>query len=463
MRLSTLLLSSAALVASGTVGFAADLPSKKAAPVEYVRVCSQFGAGFFYIPGSDTCLKVSGRIRADYAYAEQFTRGNSAATSAGAKGDAVTLRARGYLALDSYTATDWGPVRATTRIYVTKDSGSAATTTLDWAYIQFAGITAGRLATSMFEFAPFGGISYLGGGANGRGSDLGSVNALAYTATFGGGFSATLSLEDGTERRVGINNVSDNLLVSTMGSLTGVAGQPTFGGNVMPDVVGRLDYTAGWGQVALTGAVHQTRVGSPSAVTSSTQTAPAGGGALVTNNVYGNSYGGLVGDTEYGFAVQGGVKINLPMLAPGDALFMQAAYATGANSYTGWGTAGFGTVSLPTADVMYDTNGNGHLTQSWSVTGGMLHYWIPTVRQGLYAAYGAVDQYGPWYDMSAFSIGTNLIWSPVKGLDIGAEVGWQSMVDKPNYITLARTSTSNPFYGANDSQWFGRLRFQRDF
>ena len=74
MRLQSIFLSSAALLASATVGFAADLPTKKAAPVEYVRVCSAFGAGFFYIPGSDTCLKVSGRVRADYIYGEPFTR-----------------------------------------------------------------------------------------------------------------------------------------------------------------------------------------------------------------------------------------------------------------------------------------------------------------------------------------------------------------------------------------------------
>jgi hypothetical protein len=39
---------------------AADLPTRKAAPVEYVRICDAYGAGFFYIPGTDTCLKVGG-------------------------------------------------------------------------------------------------------------------------------------------------------------------------------------------------------------------------------------------------------------------------------------------------------------------------------------------------------------------------------------------------------------------
>jgi Porin subfamily len=46
---------------------AADLPVK-AAPVEYVKVCSLYGAGFFYIPGTDTCLKVGGYLRSDHIY-----------------------------------------------------------------------------------------------------------------------------------------------------------------------------------------------------------------------------------------------------------------------------------------------------------------------------------------------------------------------------------------------------------
>jgi len=47
--------SAAALAAMGGAK-AADLPAAKAAPVEYVRVCSTYGSGFFYVPGSDSCL-----------------------------------------------------------------------------------------------------------------------------------------------------------------------------------------------------------------------------------------------------------------------------------------------------------------------------------------------------------------------------------------------------------------------
>ncbi len=60
MTLKTLLLGSAAamLVAGGAQ--AADL--SVAEPVDYVRVCDAFGVGYWYIPGTDTCIKVGGFV-----------------------------------------------------------------------------------------------------------------------------------------------------------------------------------------------------------------------------------------------------------------------------------------------------------------------------------------------------------------------------------------------------------------
>src|SRR4051794_22684202 len=78
----------AAIWSAGLVAAqAADLPSKAAAPVEYVRVCSQFGSGFFYVPGTDTCIKLAGRVRADYIFTEPFSR----------QTNTTTFRGRGYL------------------------------------------------------------------------------------------------------------------------------------------------------------------------------------------------------------------------------------------------------------------------------------------------------------------------------------------------------------------------------
>src|ERR1700731_184439 len=61
-------LGSVAVLAVTAGAQAADLPSRKAAPVEYVRICDAYGAGFFYIPGTDTCLRVGGYVRAEFQY-----------------------------------------------------------------------------------------------------------------------------------------------------------------------------------------------------------------------------------------------------------------------------------------------------------------------------------------------------------------------------------------------------------
>ncbi|MCP8940112.1 porin [Alsobacter sp. SYSU M60028] len=452
--MKSLLLGTAAGFAAVAGAQAADLPTKKAAPVEYVRVCSQFGAGFFYIPGSDTCLKVSGRVRADYFYNEPLARSSNT----------TSTRARGYLALDSYTATDWGPVRATTRVYVTKDSGSSATTTLDWAYIQFAGVTAGRIATSFFEFAPFGGVSFFGGGANGRGSDYGAINTLAYTYNAGNGFLATIALEDGTERRVGmLNEVFNPVAPNAAGYYGGIYGatSSSYGGHVMPDIVGRLEYGGSWGVATLTGAVHQTRTNFVS------------GAPLNPNGPVAEM------DSEWGFAIQGGVKVNLPMLAAGDALFLQAAYADGASSYTGWGPSNgiANATALGGYDVYVDAYGNAKTAKSWSITGGIEHYWIPTLSTALFAAYGQFNG-GTVYnanipvpvggtppgsyqdDWAVFSIGANVKWTPVRNLLLGAEVVYQKATDVPTNFLYP---TTGPGAGRQEDIWSGRLRVQRDF
>src|SRR5918997_5398847 len=110
----SLLLGSAAGLFAVAGAQAADLPVKKAAPVEYVRVCSTYGAGFFYIPGTETCLRVGGRARADYLYGEPLTRAQ----------DAVGFRARGRLNIDTRTATAYGLLRAFVRYELTRSSGT---------------------------------------------------------------------------------------------------------------------------------------------------------------------------------------------------------------------------------------------------------------------------------------------------------------------------------------------------
>src|SRR6476620_5172031 len=127
----SLLLGTAAGLATVAGAQAADLPVKKAAPVEYVRVCSTYGAGFFYIPGTETCLRVGGRVRADYLYNTPVGRlatfnpdGTIAAIARGRNLDTTGFRARGRIQLDARTATAYGLLRSVVRFEITRSSGT---------------------------------------------------------------------------------------------------------------------------------------------------------------------------------------------------------------------------------------------------------------------------------------------------------------------------------------------------
>lgn len=66
MRMKSFLLGSAAALVAVSGARAADaVVVAEPEPVEYVRVCDAYGMGFFYIPGTETCLKVSGYVRYD--------------------------------------------------------------------------------------------------------------------------------------------------------------------------------------------------------------------------------------------------------------------------------------------------------------------------------------------------------------------------------------------------------------
>ncbi|AOO81858.1 porin [Bosea vaviloviae] len=454
----SLLLGSAAGIAAVAGAQAADLPSRKAAPVEYVRVCSTYGAGFFYIPGTETCLRVGGRVRAEYSVGERFNRGQ----------DGYGFRARGRLNIDARTATAYGTLRTFVRFEMTNSNGvygqsfngngvwagaarggvsgvpgtgnGQASYSLDKAFIQFGPITAGR-AQSFFDFYAddlnYGVI---------RGSDQ-ALNLLAYTATFGGGISATVSLEDRSEREQ-VGGITTNIAgVSTA----------TLGGQTIPDVVGNINITQGWGSAQLSGALLQRGTTGPIGTTG------IGTGTNLSN------------DDQYGFAVQGGVKINLPMLAAGDYLWLQAAYAEGGLSYLGYGGAGTGStwggssragrLNVNNSDVVLDAIGKAHLTKGYALTAGLLHYWTPTIRQGLYGSYSKLDYSAAvsTLDPSEIRVGTNLIWSPVAGLDIGVEVLY-ARVETRRSVT-AFTADQNIVGRAikSDDTFQGRLRIQRDF
>ena len=109
----SLILGSAAGLVAMSGAQAADLPVKAKA-VEYVRICSLYGAGFFYIPGTDTCIKLGGYVRIDTTFNGGVYGEPSYSGDFGQQNrfrDYFVSRSRMALTVDTRTATEYGVVR----------------------------------------------------------------------------------------------------------------------------------------------------------------------------------------------------------------------------------------------------------------------------------------------------------------------------------------------------------------
>ena len=109
----SLVLGSAAGLVAMSGAQAADLPVKAKA-VEYVRICSLYGAGFFYIPGTDTCIKLGGYVRIDTTFNGSVYDQPAWSGDLGQYNryrDYFASRSRMALTVDTRTATEYGVVR----------------------------------------------------------------------------------------------------------------------------------------------------------------------------------------------------------------------------------------------------------------------------------------------------------------------------------------------------------------
>lgn len=136
MKIKSLLIGSAAALASATVVNAADaIVAAEPEAVEYVRVCDAFGTGFFYIPGTETCLRISGLAR--------FEVGFSNSRSGTSDWDAFS---RGEINFDARTETELGALRSFIRFRGDADTGAGADSRVNvhQAFIELGGFRAGK-------------------------------------------------------------------------------------------------------------------------------------------------------------------------------------------------------------------------------------------------------------------------------------------------------------------------------
>jgi len=434
---SLVLGSAAGLIAVGGAQ-AADLPVKAKA-VEYVRVCSLYGAGFFYIPGTDTCIKLGGYMRVDTTFNGSGVQ--DAPAWSGDTGqhnryaDYFSTRSRLALTVDTRTASEYGVVRTFVQGDFQFDTLGSATfspysinstppvagaqllntpgggyVAVEFAFLQFAGFTFGKsasaYATPWHGYPGNNNTSYLLGGHD----TVTGVNNIQYTAQFGNGVSGTIGLDDPTVfNRTTVDNLSIPL-TATMGTAQ------AYGGVRAPDVVGNIRVDQAWGLFQISAAAHDVDA-SYNILNGSVNplggvfgsAAPAGATGLVGAAPISLSEISGHPEDKWGGSVMAALQIkNIPTGA-GDDIKIDASYAKGdtknviATSSSSPSFAMFGgsnrayqSIGLGmTTDAVYLPTMNGgdgslHLTEAIGVRGAFNHNWDPYWSTSLFGSYSAV-------------------------------------------------------------------------
>jgi hypothetical protein len=472
----SLFLGSAAGLIAMSGAQAADLPVKAKA-VEYVKVCSLYGAGFYYIPGTDTCIRLGGYMRIDTTFngggAYNDPSWSGAAGQDTRQRNQYISRVRQDIDIDTRTSTEYGVVRtyfdATFNWTTGTDSiaGGGSSVGIYYAFIQFAGFTMGK-AVSEFSTPwtgyPGGNLtSYLIGGQD----DVTGINQLAYTASFGNGVSGTVSLEDSQaydqSQLLGVvPGAGPAATYNTAATwLSGAgAGNPTntgtygsfYGGSAVPDIVGQLRVDQAWGLFQASVAAHDIHA---------------------SYYLPGNETSGHPSDA-WGFAGMLALSIKNIPTGPGDSINIDTTFANGASRYViggvspnsfsmfgGTSAAGaFQSIGFATAaDGIFGPGGQIEKTNAYGVRGGYNHNWNPYWSTSLFGSFSALSYNGagkalfcagmgtavgglgtsytcdPDFKIAQFGVVTR--WTPVTNLTFSGEVMYTQLYQNMSGTTAA--------------------------
>ena len=232
MNIKSLLLGSAAALVAVSGAQAADaIVAPEPEAVEYVRVCDAYGTGYFYIPGTETCLRISGYVRADFSGGDDVYSGKKLGT--------WSTNTRFTLNTQTATETELGTLKTFTENRFEFGDGDYKENKLKYAYIELGGLRIGKDESAFHTFT-----GYLGDIINDDVVSPGAydTNLISYTFNGGNGFSAIISAEQGGETSVYRYYDDNDVLIEDE--------RNNRIDDYMPHVVGGLKYAQGWGSIA---------------------------------------------------------------------------------------------------------------------------------------------------------------------------------------------------------------------
>ena len=224
MNIKSLLLGSAVASVAFTGAQAADaifVPEPE--PMEYVRVCDVYGAGFFYIPGTETCLKVGGYVRYEIQ-ADEDHFGES---------EGFRKFGRAQLTLDARSETELGTLRSFTELWFSQHanygeewnpggiySNNSNSLNVRQAFIELGGLYMG-IKTTLWDGALAGEYDQFGYDSR--------VHTIGYNFAAANGINVGIAVEE-----------------------------YDFNEDYTPNVVGKVGISQGWGGVNLWAAYDAT-------------------------------------------------------------------------------------------------------------------------------------------------------------------------------------------------------------
>jgi hypothetical protein len=488
-------MASVAGIVVATGAQSADLPVKARA-VQYVKICTLYGDGYYYIPGSDTCIRFAGRIRAQYGY----NAGGGAAGAGIVPGTQLTVTDglmtrqtahyssahRAEMTIDTRTQTQYGVLRTYFDFRIENRIGTDVAP-VTRAFIQWGGFTFGRSRSYFDIFTHDQRLSYLNVRTTGDTSDLG-INLAAYTVQLAPGATFSISAEDPNRQPV-LTGVADG--TSAVFSANAGTALDTHGTS-HPDIIGNLRFDQSWGYVGLSAAAH------------ANQGLYYGTGNVTTNNHPSD---------KWGWAAAAGGEVNLPW---GDTIGANFVYSIGASGYAtrsgSWQLYGSNSVGVGwLVDGLFDStagNTNIELTRVWSINAAYQRRWTSNWATSVYGGYvdvsynsaaktiinrhlpgaaatnvcgvpvaGAVwppislpaggggNSCSP--DFSFMQVGSRTQWTPIAGLDIGVDISYTKLYTayKGASTNIYPATGTRPVVStiADTDVWSGIFRVQRSF
>lgn len=250
MNIKSLLLGSAAALIAVSGARAADaVVVAEPEPAEYVKICDVYGAGYFYIPGTETCLRIGGYVRYDIGIGDvgSFDGAQASDYQDGDQQDTYYKHARFTLKTWTGQETEMGTLKTYTETRFNWGNSNGygygadnnaqgfQGVSLNFAYIQLGGLRVGKDESAFNTF-----IGYAGGVINDTLVPYGGfdTNVVQYYFDAGNGFSAVASLETGS----GYTFAEPGFFQDSNSGNDSID-------SYVPYVVGGLKWTQGWGAI----------------------------------------------------------------------------------------------------------------------------------------------------------------------------------------------------------------------